>query len=283
MRYDARMRESTGAGSEPSIASRPSRLRSLQTHGRALRAAAGLLTRVPVGGFPFTDDELRWSSAYLPLVGAAIGAALGLAFPLFARAGSFVAAAAVVALSLLLTGAIHEDGLADTADALGGGATPERVLAILKDSRIGAFGAAALTSTLLLRVAALARLGPLAPSALVLAHGVSRLAPTLLLILLPYVTPSTARKSGPLANARAPQGAVAVAGALAIAVSVARLGALSALEIAAALGAATLVIALAGARFYARAGGVTGDFLGAAQQLAECAMLLTLAVVRGDG
>ncbi|HWL86801.1 MAG TPA: adenosylcobinamide-GDP ribazoletransferase, partial [Polyangiaceae bacterium] len=134
---------------------------------RGVRAAVTVLTRLPVGGFPYSDAEWRWSAAYFPLVGGALGVVLGGVWLLSVRAGFVVAAVIAVAASLLLTGAMHEDGLADTADALGGAADRERVLAILKDSRIGAFGSAALTVALLLRVALLARLGASAPIALV--------------------------------------------------------------------------------------------------------------------
>ena len=99
------------------------------------------------------------------------GAGGGPRWPLdgtLATRGRLVAASLVLAASLLLTGALHEDGLADTTDALGGGSTPERVLAILKDSRIGSFGAAALVSTMLVRVTALAQLAAAAPGALLL-------------------------------------------------------------------------------------------------------------------
>jgi adenosylcobinamide-GDP ribazoletransferase len=201
----------------------------------------------------------------------------------FARAGALVAATVAVAASLLLTGALHEDGLADTADALGGGATRDRIFAILKDSRIGTFGAAALASTMLLRVAALARIGSAAPAALVLSQAVSRVAPTVLLAALPYVTESASSKSGAVATAGGAQASVAVVLALAVAAGLAAHRSLSPTELIASLAAASLATAIAGMRFRARAGGVTGDFLGAAQQLADCAILLTLAVVRGGG
>ncbi len=254
----------------------------MRTHPRAARAAVALLTRLPVGGFPYTARELRWSAAYLPLVGTAIGAALGGVWMMtFSRGGGLLAAAMVVAASLLLTGALHEDGLADTADALGGGTTREKIFAILKDSRIGTFGTVALVSTLLLRVAALVHLGSAAPASLVLSQAASRAAPTVLLASLPYVTDSAASKSGAVATAGMAQASVALLSSLAIAGGVLGAHRLSSAEIGFALGAAAMTTALAGLRFRARAGGVTGDFLGAAQQLADCAILVTLALAGG--
>src|SRR5580698_6781054 len=95
---------------------------------RGLRAAAALLTRGPVGGFPYDDEEWRWSAAHLPVVGAALGWLASIAWAVAIGAGSLVAAVVAVTAAVALTGALHEDGLADTADALGGGDSRERVL-----------------------------------------------------------------------------------------------------------------------------------------------------------
>jgi adenosylcobinamide-GDP ribazoletransferase len=247
-----------------------------------VRAAATVLTRAPVGGFPYSDADWRWSAAHLPLIGAAVGAVVAGAWLATLRAGYLVAAAVAVGASLLLTGAIHEDGLADTADALGGGrAVPrERVLAILKDSRIGAYGSAALTLAIVLRVALLDRLGPAAPAALVLSASASRLVPVWLLATLPYVTDPTLAKSRGIAAAGWPQvGVATIWVGLTSAVATA-MHLVTVVEVVA-LWASLLVIAMVSrARFRARVGGVTGDFLGAAQQVAECAVLLTLAIAR---
>src|SRR5438045_786510 len=110
---------------------------------RGLRAAIVFLTRVPAGGFPYREPEWRWAPAWFPLVGAGVGAVAGGVAWLAAGAGSLVAGALAVIASLLVTGAFHEDGLADTADALGGAYDREKLFAILKDSRIGSFGGAA--------------------------------------------------------------------------------------------------------------------------------------------
>lgn len=248
---------------------------------RGVRAAFAHLTRIPVGGFPYADDDWRWSGAHFPLVGALLGAVLGGVWLVGLRAGHLVAAVVVVACSLLLTGAMHEDGLADTADALGGGSTPERVLAILKDSRIGTYGAAALTVAILLRVGLLTRLDALAPVALVLAGSLSRLAPVWLMSSLPYVTDVTRAKSGPIVAAGLAQGVVASLWVAALSVALAFSRVMSVAELGTAWMAAAVVALLCASRFRARVGGVTGDFLGATQQISECAVLLVLAIARG--
>jgi adenosylcobinamide-GDP ribazoletransferase len=248
---------------------------------RGARAAFVFLTRLPVGGGPYSPGAWRWSPAWFPLVGLVLGAVQGAAFALAARAGSLVAACVAVAVALLLTGAFHEDGLADTADALGGSHDREKLFAILKDSRIGAFGAAALTMALLLRVALLARLGAAAPAALVAVQCASRLAPVALMAFVPYVTPHGRSKSGHVAGAGGAQAVVATTVTLAALAALSAAGAIARVEAAGVLAAGSLAAFACGARFVARAGGLTGDFLGATQQVAECAMLLAVAVLHG--
>ncbi|WP_394825073.1 adenosylcobinamide-GDP ribazoletransferase [Pendulispora albinea] len=248
---------------------------------RGVRAAVTLLTRLPVGGFPYSEADWRWSAAYLPLVGAFLGAVLGGVWLLTVRAGPAVAAVVVLAMSLLLTGAMHEDGLADTADALGGATTRERMFAILKDSRIGTFGSAALAVSLLLRAALLARLAEIAPIVLVFANAGARLVPVWLMAALPYVTDAAVAKSSAIAAAGRVQVAVATVIFGALACGVCMMHALSAVELGAALVSVVLAGWLCAARFRARAGGITGDFLGAAEQVSECVLLLAVAVARG--
>jgi adenosylcobinamide-GDP ribazoletransferase len=247
---------------------------------RGARAAVVFLTRVPVGGFPYRDADWRWAAAWFPMVGALVGGVAALAFRFGRPAGSPVAATLAVVAALLVTGAFHEDGLADTADALGG-AMPgdrKRLFAILKDSRIGVFGAAALTMALLLRVALLARLDAAAGLALVLAGAWSRVAPVWLIAALPYVTPPGSTRSRPVVRAGVGQATAATAAAALITATTLAAGAVGART---AIGFALVPVALAvacGWRFRARAGGITGDFLGATQQVCECGLLLWLAL-----
>src|SRR4051812_44204788 len=111
---------------------------------RGMRAAFVFFTRIPLGGFSYAKEDFCWASAYAPFVGLVLGLLMWGAFRLFEPVGAWPAAILVLGLQLLLTGAFHEDGLADTADALGGGFTREKVLLILKDSRVGSYGAAAI-------------------------------------------------------------------------------------------------------------------------------------------
>src|SRR5688572_13760592 len=105
-------------------------------------AAVTFLTRIPVPGPAFSDDRLAHSARYFPLVGALVGGVGGLAVLLLAHLfPAPLCIALSMALTLLLTGAIHEDGWADTCDGFGGGRTPEDILRIMQDSRVGAFGA----------------------------------------------------------------------------------------------------------------------------------------------
>jgi len=247
---------------------------------RGVRAAFAFLTRVPVGGFPYAAADWRWSSAHFPLVGAAIGALLAALWFVLAPLGASPAAALVLAASLLVTGGFHEDGLADTADALGGGYDRAKVLEILKDSRIGAFGALAVGASLLVRYALLAALGPLAPAALVASQCASRTPAIWLLVAMPYVTDEARSRSKPVTRAGVAQGAVATLWTAAIlggSVVAGRLGVVAAAAGAAAAAAAGLICAW---RFHRRVGGVTGDFLGATQQVAEAAVLIAILAAR---
>ena len=244
---------------------------------RGLRAAVVFLTRVPLGGFPYRDAEWRWAPAWFPLVGAGVGAAAGGVAWLAAGAGPFVAAALAVIASLLVTGAFHEDGLADTADALGGAMDRDRIFAILKDSRIGSFGGAALVMTLVLRVALLARLGPAAPLALILVGAASRVPPVWLMAALPYVTAGDSR-SRPITRGGPVQAVVATV--LAALVVAAGRDALTPVAMLAMVAVSMAAAMLCGWRFHVRAGGLTGDFLGATQQVCEGALLLALVLAR---
>lgn len=245
-----------------------------------LRASFMLMTRLPVGTAPLSIAARRWAAAWFPLVGAVVGAAGAAVFAgVHARLGGFLAATLALSMTAALTGALHEDGLADTADALGGARDRERLFAILKDSRIGTYGALTLMLGLLLRIGALDRLADDAPSALLLASVLPRFGLVWLMATLPYVTPSAVSRSADVA--RAGRGALMVAHALTAALLAAGIGmgALSLRTVVAALVAVALCLGLAGWRFRARAGGITGDFLGAAEQVGEVAVLLTCLLV----
>jgi adenosylcobinamide-GDP ribazoletransferase len=177
--------------------------------------ALQFFTRVPVTGrwadwVGFSPAMLRASAAHFPGVGWLVGgvvASFTWGLLVFLPPGPFaplVAAVLGTVLSVLMTGAFHEDGLADVADGLGGTLDRNRALEIMKDSRVGAFGAIAVVLALLAKVSLLALLGSVNTTllcvALFLAHVVSRTWPLLTIRLLPHVGDVAGSKSKPLAD-----------------------------------------------------------------------------------
>ncbi len=234
--------------------------------------ATAVLTRLPVGAA--AEGEIAAAGWAFPLVGAGIGAICALAFLVAESLGCDNAPAALLAIaaSLALTGAFHEDGLADTADGFGGGHSREQKLAIMRDSRHGTFGTVALVLSLGLRAAALATIGdPIhAVLALIAAHAFSRGALPPLMRLLP-----PARTDGLGAAAGRPSLAVAIAaGVLGAAIALALLGPRTG---AIALAVAVITVALAALLARRQIGGYTGDVLGFFQQIGEIVMLLAAA------
>jgi adenosylcobinamide-GDP ribazoletransferase len=246
---------------------------------RGVRAAFAFLTAVPVGGFPYSSREWRWASAHFPLIGVCLGGVLLGVWWGGAGIGPWVAAVLVAIALALLTGALHEDALADTVDALGGGGTRERIFEILKDSRIGAYGALAILLSVLLRVALYASLLPHRPLLLVAATALSRAPCVWLMATLDYVTPENVARNAAIAGTTRIQASVATAWSAAV---LAVLGALDAIawgQALAMVAAAAAVGLVAAWRYRARVGGVTGDLLGATVPIAECAMLLAAGLV----
>ena len=268
--------------------------------------ALQFFTRIPVTGrladwVGFSPALLRASAGHFPGVGWLVGGLLAgfTALLLVALPGNpfspLVAAALGTALGVLLTGAFHEDGLADVFDGLGGSPNRERALVIMKDSRVGAFGAIAVMLVLFTKVALLALLGSesgmLMCMALFLAHVVSRSWPLLLIRLMPHVGDAAGSKSKPLADQISAKSLLTsflwCFSALAIvlyaysysnliAIDVAGFELLPALMTALALSA--LAWGVMGRWFWQRLQGFTGDCLGATQQVCELAFYLGLAV-----
>ena len=249
----------------------PGETRSWPAAVRGARAAFVFFSRLPVGGFPYRESDWHWAPAHLPLVGAVVGAGSAAAFALatWLRLGPFLGACLALGASLWLTGAMHEDGLADSADGLGGGRARERVLEIMKDSRIGTYGAAALFVALLARTAALSELSASSWFAVVAVHVAARVAPVWLLCALPYVNDRADAKSGALIRSRPLHGVVALGWcglALGLGVGFAELPGRAAL---AAMLVPVVLTPPFAQYFRRRVGGVTGDLLGAAEQVAE--------------
>lgn len=234
-----------------------------------LRLALGLLTRLPLPGQP---DLTRGAAAAWawPLAGLAPALLAGLAIWLSAGLGAGLSSALALAAMAMATGAMHEDGLADTADGLWGGWTAEQRLEIMKDSHIGTYGVLALILSVLARWSLLAGLiaaGQALP-ALMAAAMLSRVPMAAMMAWMP-----PARKGGlSRAVGRPPPQAAWIGGGVALVLSVLMVGPV-------AFWAATAVVVVAlgvGALARAKIGGQTGDILGASQQLTEIAALALL-------
>jgi adenosylcobinamide-GDP ribazoletransferase len=217
---------------------------------RAALAAVSFLTRIPLPA-QFDGDDVRRAAAYFPLAGAGVGAVTG---TLARRTHPTVALVA----QTLLTGALHLDALADSADALGT-ADRERALEIMRDSRIGSFGTAAMCLDLMVKAAALGSCTD-PRSAAIGAGALSRAVPVGLSAALPY-----ARVSGTgQALSGGSAGRATVAATLAVAISRDP----GSIAVAAA-------VSLGSGYFWRRKlGGITGDTLGASLELAETAILV---------
>jgi adenosylcobinamide-GDP ribazoletransferase len=255
-----------------------------QDHPAALRETARLamvalrfLTRLPLPEVRPRPGDLRRAAALFPLVGLVVaGFGTGVRAALGPLLGPVVAALAAVAAMIAVTGALHEDGLADTADGLWGGWDRERRLEIMRDSRTGTYGVLALLAVVGLRAALLVPLDLAAfARAVVCGHVLGRAATVALARLLPPAAPGRgAEATGPLGPAG---GATAALTALLVPVAAAGWWA------AAVLAAAGLVLAGCAALFRRRLGGITGDTLGAAEQLVELAAIAVVAVLARGG
>jgi adenosylcobinamide-GDP ribazoletransferase len=242
-----------------------------------LKVALVFYTRLPIPhDGPITGGDLARASWAAPVAGAIVGALGAIAYALAHAAGLGALPAAGVALlaTLALTGALHEDGLADTADAFGAGTTVESRLAIMRDSRIGTFGACALIMSIALRWAALASLAaPMRVAAAVIAaHAAARATLPLLMRLTPPARPDGLSAAAGLP----PVDSVAAAALLGLVALALGLGAAKGLI---ALILLALGLALMHRFASAKIGGQTGDVLGALEQVAE--ILVLLAAARG--
>ncbi len=259
--------------------------------------ALQFFTRIPVAGrlaawVGFSPAMLRASAAHFPGVGWLVGSIVGLitwlllwALPHGAYAPLVAAVLGTVA-SVWMTGAFHEDGLADVVDGLGGSPQRQRALEIMKDSRVGAFGAVALMLALMTKVALLALIGavsvPLMVAAIFLGHVASRTWPLCVIGLLPHVGDDAGSKSKPLAD-RITWGALMVAGVWCLGAFVLVLWVLHAthahlagllLAAFSAFSASAVAFVWMWRWFARRLQGFTGDCLGATQQVCEIAFYL---------
>ena len=268
--------------------------------------AVQFFTRLPVTGrlaawVGFSPVLLRASAAHFPGVGWLVGGLVAAFSALLLAAlpdggySPLVVAVWGTALGVLITGAFHEDGLADVADGLGGTQDRERALIIMKDSRVGAFGAIAVVLVLLAKVSVLALLGSVSAlvlcPALFLAHVVSRTWPLLLIRLMPHVGDEAGSKSKPLAD-QISRASLFIAFIWCFSAVALVFYALIAIEFiafdddAAAWVASLLTGLLASGVafwlmwrwFWKRLQGFTGDCLGTTQQVCELAFYMGLAI-----
>jgi adenosylcobinamide-GDP ribazoletransferase len=245
---------------------------------RLLCVALQYFTRLPMPSLRAFDPAwLSQSVRYFPVAGWVVGGIGACVLWLCAQALPIpLAALLALAAMVVVTGAFHEDGLADTFDALGGHVARERALEIMRDSRIGTYGAAALGIALLLRWQTLAAL-PLSMAAIVLpcAHAAARAGAASLMASLPYVRVENDAKAKPVAQDLAFGNLLATLGFGAAPMLIA-IALMPALTMPLAAGAAAIVLVRAGCArwFRARLGGYTGDTLGCCEQFGEIAFVL---------
>ena len=271
---------------------------------REFLLAVQFFTRIPVTGalaewVGFSPAMLRASAGHFPGVGVLVGAVAASVYALLLALlpdspfATLIAAVLSTVATVLMTGGFHEDGLADVADGLGGSYDRHRALDIMKDSRVGAFGAMALVLALLAKVALLALLGSVdgapegfdaAPfkgwyvcSALLAGHVVSRTLALLLIVWLPHVGDAAGSKSKPLAD-QISLGSLVVAFAWCFMALALVLYVQEATDLIVAGSFSLIALLWMHRLFKRRLQGFTGDCLGATQQVCEIAFYLGLAI-----
>ena len=242
--------------------------------GTGFAGAVQFLTRVPItlsGPVPHARI-VPWFPAVGALVGLVVG---GVAWGLGQVAPMPVAGVVAIVTGMLVTGAFHEDGLADIADAFGGGWTPEQRMEILKDPRHGTYGVAALTSSVAIRVVAVAVLEPAtALVALVAAHTLGRTAAIATMLVAPLAS-DTGLGAGTAREVRTLPAGIGIAAGITIVLGVTMVLGGPGLDVAwfvLAAGAAAFATTVLAVR---KIGGINGDALGAVEQVAECLVLVT--------
>jgi adenosylcobinamide-GDP ribazoletransferase len=253
---------------------------------RAIAAAFTFMTRFPLGPLASHDEaDLRRSAAYFPLVGVAVG---GLGAAAYAVGNAMWPVSVSVLMSMiatvLATGAFHEDALADTLDGFGGGRTAERVLEIMKDSRVGSYALVGVSLVLATKFAALSSIAASGTSqlarALVAAHVIGRWSCIPLMTRYSYVRSTTAN---PRPSAGGPFVEKLIFSRALIATVIAAVAVIVVLGPRGVLAAgipATCALAAAGMWFRRRIGGITGDTLGAANQIVELSVYLGILAFR---
>ena len=234
---------------------------------RNLRLALAFLTRIPLTPAEPITFPSPAIGVWFPVAGLVIGGLVGGVYWLAAQVLPTTSSAVIaIAFGVMLTGGFHEDGLADTFDALGGGQDRESVLRIFKDSRLGTFGVAALILSLLLKVTLLGTLGATAGLFILMAaHALGR---GITAATMGFAAPATTGLGTSLMTGFTRVHAIGV-GALGLAIGASLVGAIAVVGL-----VLTVVIAAMLVRWSTgKAGGVTGDVLGAIEQFGELAVL----------
>jgi len=251
-------------------------LSGLRAEMNAFLGAVMFLTQIPVGVWhQHREEDLPRSSVYFPIIGAGVGLGGSLVLlVIYPFLPALLTTLIVMAVMALLTGGLHEDGLADAADGLVGGSTIERRLEIMRDSRIGSYGVLALwfslTAKLVLLDTLLVRNPFLAFCALIAANALGRMSTVALLYFCRYVRTGE-NKAGPFGNAVSLKSFI-LAGFSTLMIVAIALGPWSWRCVPVA------ILATGGAWFYfqRKLGGITGDCLGASNQLVELSCYLAL-------
>ncbi|MCM8537844.1 MAG: adenosylcobinamide-GDP ribazoletransferase [Lentisphaeraceae bacterium] len=240
--------------------------------------ALTFFTRIPSPKYDFKDEYLENCGRYFPLIGLIIGSLSFLPYyfatPYFSQLSNL---SLMLVASVILTGAFHEDGLADMADGLGGGWTKEQKLKIMKDSRIGTYGTVSLILLFLLKISLLWELSSLVgPGVFFLiylaGHSLSRLNAGLLMYFMPYVQESDSAKSKPVAQ----MSKVSLATASIIGISPLFLLQPGSFYLVIPLLVTLTLLALF---FKKQLGGITGDCLGGCQQISELVIIASSIVL----
>ena len=249
--------------------------------------ALGFFTRIPVPNFTnFQESDLNYSAKYFPLIGVIVGMVGAASFMLSAEfLPQTIAVLISMATTIYLTGAFHEDGLADSADGLGGGWQREKILTIMQDSRLGTYGAVAVFLMLLAKFQLLSALDNyFVPFALIAGHAISRLSAVYVMATLSYTKPEG--KAKPLAT-KISLPDLLMANVLGLLPFFAIVGLLVAhnhlLIISVKFALMTLIPVFSSwiwwrHKIYKWLGGYTGDTLGAMQQITELAFYLGVAI-----
>ncbi len=255
-------------------------------------AALMFLTRLPIPKWVKHDEKyMQQSTTYFPLVGILVGVLLAVSFWCFEKIlPTNIAVLLTMALSLLTTGAFHEDGFADMCDAFGGGYTVEKKLEIMKDSRLGTYGVSGLFFILILKYALWQQLAELVfsgnwqlivlpyylqfPVIIIIGQSISRLMPLYIIQNYNYVYQTDVSKSKPLASAKLKFGAIffAIITSTFLFILLPFLLTLTIIPV-------VLVTLFMGRFIHKHLQGYTGDCLGATQQVAEIMFYLAVIVV----